>query len=257
MSVRVTADVWECSKQSGSKLLVLLAIADNADTETRKAFPGIEYLAKKTRMSKRQVRRLIKELVEADELAVIWGGAYRGDYHKYFVLTGLDDTDKAQIKAMVANDNADKGDVLSPFQNAENEAENGNKGDIFDVMGDIALSHDPLTHIYKDNDDSDQSVLSESAARAQTLRQVLTTLQFTTDRNQYNTHLKDLTIVELTEGAVIFGCKQSSLVWLTSRLAKTVSQAADHVLGRHVEVSFQPQLFTLAGDNGGDPGETD
>ncbi len=63
------SDVWKHSKASGSALLVLLAVADFANEEGT-AYPSIETLAKKARMSPRNARYVIGDLVKAGELVV-------------------------------------------------------------------------------------------------------------------------------------------------------------------------------------------
>jgi hypothetical protein len=63
MSVSVMSLVWERSRAKGGDLGVLLAIADNADDDGL-AWPGFQYLAAKSRMSKNTVRRHIKNLEE-------------------------------------------------------------------------------------------------------------------------------------------------------------------------------------------------
>jgi len=61
--------IWQSSRRKGSELLLLLAIADNAN-DSGYAYPGIEYLARKSRLSERQVRRIIQSLEESGELSV-------------------------------------------------------------------------------------------------------------------------------------------------------------------------------------------
>ena len=46
MAVKMTSAIWEYSQAKGSELLVMLAIADNAD-DHGKAYPSIQYIAKK------------------------------------------------------------------------------------------------------------------------------------------------------------------------------------------------------------------
>jgi len=69
MSIKIMSQVWEHSKHKGSPLLLMLAIADFADDEGA-AFPGVERLAKKIRMSPRQTQRLIVKLTESKELTI-------------------------------------------------------------------------------------------------------------------------------------------------------------------------------------------
>jgi hypothetical protein len=78
--------VWEASHQSGGALLVLLAIADFADDDGV-AYPSIGTLARKARLSPRQVQRVIADLVAASEL-VVRPGAGRQGSHLFRVTVG-------------------------------------------------------------------------------------------------------------------------------------------------------------------------
>lgn len=69
MSIDVISSVWKHSKQRGTALLMLIAIADNAN-EYGEAWPGIDYLAEKCRMKRRNAQLLIKELEDSGELVV-------------------------------------------------------------------------------------------------------------------------------------------------------------------------------------------
>lgn len=70
MSVRCMARVWENSAHKGSNLLLLLAVADYAHDDGTNAFPRIETLATKTRLSERSVTRLLGKLVKSGELRI-------------------------------------------------------------------------------------------------------------------------------------------------------------------------------------------
>jgi hypothetical protein len=78
MSVKVMGLVWERSRASGSDLLVLLAIADNAHDDGAGAWPSIDTLAFKTRLSRRNVQYVLKHLEALGELSVERG---RGRKH--------------------------------------------------------------------------------------------------------------------------------------------------------------------------------
>jgi Helix-turn-helix domain len=78
MSVDVLDLVWKRSEHKGSDLLLLLAIADNADEETGIAYPGVAYLAAKTRLSVRGVKYALKRLLDGDELILLERGGRRG-----------------------------------------------------------------------------------------------------------------------------------------------------------------------------------
>lgn len=73
MSLDVMTAVWKHSEAKGSPLLCLLAMADNADDDGF-CFPSYPHLAAKTRMSERQVRRLVTDLLDTDELSLIARG---------------------------------------------------------------------------------------------------------------------------------------------------------------------------------------
>lgn len=61
--------VWENSTASGGELLVLLAIADHAD-DRGFAWPGIDSLARKSRLTTRHVTRCLNNLAAAGELQI-------------------------------------------------------------------------------------------------------------------------------------------------------------------------------------------
>ena len=74
MSVRVMSDVWANSQAKGSQLLLLLSIADHSHDDGSGAYPSLGYLARKVRMTKRNVQHLISKLIELGELEVTQHG---------------------------------------------------------------------------------------------------------------------------------------------------------------------------------------
>jgi hypothetical protein len=70
MSIELTTAVWKHSKQKSGGLLVLLAIADYANKEGI-AWPAVSTLAKKTRMSPRNVQRWLRKIEGDGELITI------------------------------------------------------------------------------------------------------------------------------------------------------------------------------------------
>lgn len=63
------AHIWATSKQKGTALLLLLAIADFANDDGE-AWPAVETLAKKIRMTERYTHMLLRQLTTAGELAI-------------------------------------------------------------------------------------------------------------------------------------------------------------------------------------------
>lgn len=95
--------VWEESKQEGGALLVLLAMADNAD-HAGICWPSTPHVARKARLSERQTQRVIDKLISDGEMEIIKKSAGRGKRTVYRVTV--------------------KGDTVSSFQKE--------KGDIGD-----------------------------------------------------------------------------------------------------------------------------
>jgi hypothetical protein len=77
MSIKVMSAVWEGSKQEGGGLLTLLAIADHADDDGY-AYPGVDRLAGRARVTSRHVRRLLRILESSGELVIQPGAGPRG-----------------------------------------------------------------------------------------------------------------------------------------------------------------------------------
>jgi hypothetical protein len=180
MSIKIMNAVWQLSKQKGTPLLLMIAIADNAN-DGGEAWPGIEYLAHKIRMSERQTQRLVRDLEKTDELIVERGGG-RGNAHRYFILFGKTPDEIATLRARekkgdkmspfpkeipARQPRAIKGDKLSPFPEdakaqpaepikgdkmtpfpTETPELKGDtqvqKGDIFGLKGDTAMSPEPI-----------------------------------------------------------------------------------------------------------------
>lgn len=89
MSIEAMNRVWKQSKQSGSDLLLMLAIADCANDRSY-CWPGEGHLAGRTRMSLRNTKRQLIKLEEAGELYRVKDKG-RGRKTFYIVATGLED----------------------------------------------------------------------------------------------------------------------------------------------------------------------
>ena len=62
MSIRVMTHVWDCGQYNGSKLLLLLALADFAHDDGGNVYPSVDTLAQKTRCDRRTVQRNLRQL---------------------------------------------------------------------------------------------------------------------------------------------------------------------------------------------------
>jgi len=77
MSIKVMTAVWAKSAQKGSALLLLLAIADHAD-DAGKAYPSVDTLAEKIRMTPRNTQFLLRKLEESGEISIEMNAGRRG-----------------------------------------------------------------------------------------------------------------------------------------------------------------------------------
>jgi hypothetical protein len=117
MAISEMNRVWEHSTQKGSNLLLLLAIADNANSWGY-AFPGIAYLAKKTRMSERQVRRNLEEIAADGELYI----DRTARQHGYLVLTGLPNEEIQTRRAQLARHRRTFAPSIPDISDTDNDA---------------------------------------------------------------------------------------------------------------------------------------
>lgn len=69
MSVKAMSYVWEHSPYTGNALIVHLALADHCDDQGI-CWPSQKYLASKCKVSVRQIRRIIHQMVEDNYLFI-------------------------------------------------------------------------------------------------------------------------------------------------------------------------------------------
>jgi Helix-turn-helix domain len=96
MSVAMLTRVWKHSGQKSGALLVLLAIADYAD-DNGIAFPSIQALQAKSRLSERSVQASLQRLIAADELVIeAQAGPHR--CNRYRIVLHPDPADSAPCR---------------------------------------------------------------------------------------------------------------------------------------------------------------
>lgn len=76
MSIKRMAEVWENSAHKAGALLVLLALADFANDQGV-CWPSFATLARKARISERQAKRIVAQLVKSGELALLEKGGMK------------------------------------------------------------------------------------------------------------------------------------------------------------------------------------
>lgn len=77
MSIKVMTDVWAYADCKGSELLILLALADFSDDNGENIYPSMQTLAKKSRLSDKQARRVVQNLVKLDLVEIIEAGGWQ------------------------------------------------------------------------------------------------------------------------------------------------------------------------------------
>ena len=125
MSIQATSWVWNNSSHKGGPLLVLLAIADHAHDDGSGAHPSIDTLAFKSRLSTRQVKRVLNELVESGELVIEPNAGPRGA--NLYTVTFERGEEKEEAG----------GDILSPLAGPASDDERG------DISGKVGPEFDP------------------------------------------------------------------------------------------------------------------
>ena len=167
MSLRTMDRVWTHSRESGARLLLLLALADRADDDGF-CWPGIDELARRARISRRQAQRVLVSLEESGEVYIVRGVGGRGHTPRYVVTVGLTVPEIAATlqrrfkmdemaavreaqsivelreKGDILDRKGDTDDTLSPEKDDTDDTLSGSeKGDILDQKGDIAMSPEP------------------------------------------------------------------------------------------------------------------
>jgi DNA-binding transcriptional regulator YhcF (GntR family) len=96
MSIKIMTWIWENSKEEGTNLLMLLAIADHANDDGV-CWPSIARLAQRARVEERQAKYIIKKL-EANGAIEVQRGVGRNNTSLYFVKGAPDCTFSAKEK---------------------------------------------------------------------------------------------------------------------------------------------------------------
>jgi hypothetical protein len=114
VSIEVMDAVWRFSEHKGSALLTLLAISDNANSETWVAYPTYDQLAGKTRLSKRSVQDQVAAVVASGELSLLRSGT-RGRANEYRVNVDVLRSKESQVaKSATSNPSEVAVEVANP-----------------------------------------------------------------------------------------------------------------------------------------------
>lgn len=122
MSIKVMTRVWEHAQYKEGTLLVLLALADYAD-DRGVCWPAQPEIASKARLTDRQVRNVINQLVEDGEI-LVQPSQGRGKPARYCVLSGLTDAEKQERRKSFPGNNFQE---IKTWKSETKKAEIGDK----------------------------------------------------------------------------------------------------------------------------------
>jgi hypothetical protein len=130
VSIKVMDWVFEHSPHGGGTLLVLLGIADFAHEDGSGAFPSVETLARKARLSKRQTQSILKSLADSGELLVSRGGGRRKSNTYTIVMEPRVASQPVNTNTQLDQPSSDKkGEEIAPFY-AKGEVDDNDERDM-------------------------------------------------------------------------------------------------------------------------------
>ena len=127
--------VWDAQRYEAGTLLVLLAMADYANDEDHTCHPSIGRLAQKSRLSERQVSRILVRLKDDGVISPVGEKPTTQGRPIVVYRINTDALSKGDISAA-------KGDTMSPLEMAKGDI-GAAKGDIGDTLNMTPMSYDP------------------------------------------------------------------------------------------------------------------
>ncbi len=156
VSIRMMTAVWDSQRYEAGTLLVLLAMADYANDEDHTCHPSIGRLAQKSRLSDRQVSRIIVRLKDDGVITPV--GEKPTTQGRPIVVYRIN-TD-ALLKGDIGDN---KGDIMSPLQPSKGDIGDA-KGDIGDTLNMTPMSYDPSLEPSVDPSVEEGTVPAQAAA---------------------------------------------------------------------------------------------
>jgi hypothetical protein len=229
--------VWETSEQDGSRLLILLAVADSINRETGSTFLSLDYLAKKARVSRRTLLDQLGPLERCNELAIVHGAGPRG-CNVYSLGTFYKWGAKFAPPTEVAGD-AQEAPPIS-----------GGGAEFARVQSDYAISHPYRIVPSSSEGNPEEEVLTGMGAKSawylappaapQTLWvQVLGQLQRQFRKSDFETWVRDTQVVSQTDDEIIVGTANPyAMSWLQEHASKPAEVAIEKMAGRPMSLRF-------------------
>ena len=200
MSYDAIQRVWDFSNATGSARLVLLAIATH-EGKTGVSWPSLDRLAERTKISRRQVIRVISDLEDSGELAILHGRG-RASPNIYSIMVGLsadDQNAKIERLAKFADNRAfspvqlNNGVTVTPLRDSNRD----NMSPIAELFGDIQIENGDTKTVNSDAAVALESFNLNDESRKEMTNQtwllVMDNIRPEVDRAFFETWVKPLT----------------------------------------------------------------
>lgn len=247
MSIYPLARVWDHSRQRGTALLILLAMADRAD-ELGVVWAGTNWLAGRARVERRQIIRTVQSLEAAGELRVIRARRPTGQtiVNHYIITTGASDDTLAEAQRRVGELLAMRGGVIEDTpEGVTHDTREGVAHDTRGVSpmtrgsvtpghgGGDTVSHDPYS--YPEEEEGDLPSLP-----AETLwRAALGELEMQMPKATFRQWLQGTT-ADWSGRDLVVHCRNAAAVeLLRERLQQLVQRAVEAAAGSPYPVQFE------------------
>lgn len=124
MSVSYMRAAWQCENLSGSKLILMVALANYRNDQSGKCCPSTATLAKDVRVTERQVVRLLRELEEEEYISVLKHGDGRGNTTNYHINLEKLSSEKGDICDITLKERVTS---ASPFDDKKDDMPDGKR----------------------------------------------------------------------------------------------------------------------------------
>lgn len=246
MSIYPIARVWDHSRQRGTALLVLLAIADRAD-ELGVAWAGTMWLSSRARVERRQIIRTIHYLEGQQELIVVRARRPNGQtiVNHYIVTAGASDDILEQARQRVAELLEMRGGVIEDTPQGVTDDTGGvspmTRGSVSPMTGGSvthnhgeggAVSPDPYSYPEEKEVDPPLSASDVWQAALDEMGQQMT-------RQTFEKWFRGTTAAWMNNELVVYCRNAYAVDWLQGRLRALVERAVASAAGAPYPIQFQ------------------
>lgn len=223
------AETWKYSKHGGSALLVLLAVGDHTNG-TGLAWPGIKLLAEKTKLSERQVRRVLKILENSGELEILRDRRY----HRYRINLNHDNMSTVDKMSDIDGEIADIQGEVEDIQEPIVDTQGTNSGHGYVPL--IINNHkETINGIIKESDKN--QIFSQKEPALEIWEKLLNTVKH--EKSNVLNELSSYHDVSLNDDTLtVWATDPGQAAYLNDRTAKTLERMLVGIVARSIHVKF-------------------